>query len=223
MGALRNPTAGPFPRWQRLPWFRSLKAMADSPRGDLLLLDNDSKIVELLSWFLDNQGFTVRVAASFAEARERLAERQPALLISDVDLGIESAVTELPKLSAEGILPPTLVVSGFLDETVRQALFSVPEVLDSLPKPFEFPDLEARVVACLSGGGRGEAVPALEPAVEADVVLEPAAAPTAAPTAGPTAGPEPAALPVTSPPSGAVADPVADDGDDDWIEISPGG
>ena len=131
--------------------------MPDSARGDLLLLDNDSKIVELLSWFLEGQGFTVRVATSFVEARERLAERRPALLISDVDLGLESAVTELPKLSAEGLLPPTLVVSGFLDEAVRQALFDVPEVLDSLPKPFEFTDLEARVVACLAGERRGEA------------------------------------------------------------------
>ncbi len=132
-------------------------------RGDLLLLDNDAKIVELLSWFLGNQGFTVRVAASFAEARERLAERRPALLISDVDLGMESAVSELPKLSAEGILPPTLVVSGFLDESVRQALFSVPEVLDSLPKPFEFTDLEERVVACLAGERRGGPVLAESP------------------------------------------------------------
>lgn len=120
-------------------------------RGDLLLVDNDARIVELLSWFLGNQGFTVRVAGSFAEARQRLAERRPELVISDVDLGVESATVELPKLSAEGLLPPTLVVSGFLDESVRRVLFGVPEVLDTLPKPFEFPDLEAKVAACLAG------------------------------------------------------------------------
>jgi DNA-binding response OmpR family regulator len=173
---------------------------ASAPRGDLLLLDNDSKIVELLSWFLGNQGFTVRVAASFAEARERLAERVPALLISDVDLGLESAVTELPKLSAEGILPPTLVVSGFLDESVRQALFSVPEVLDSLPKPFEFTDLEARVIACLSGQRRAGPDPAAKFASE----------PTSEPIA--EAAPEPPPVKVED-----------EDDDDDWIEISPGG
>lgn len=121
-------------------------------RGDLLLVDNDSKIVELLSWFLCNQGYTVRTAASFVEARERLGERRPDLLISDVDLGVESATSELPKLSAEGALPPTLVVSGFLDDNVRQSILRVPEVLDTLPKPFEFPDLEAKVAACLAAG-----------------------------------------------------------------------
>ena len=167
--------------------------MGDSARGDLLLLDNDSKIVELVSWFLGNQGFTVRVAGSFVEARERLAERRPALLISDVDLGLESAVTELPKLSAEGLLPPTLVVSGFLDKSIRESLFSVPEVLDSLAKPFEFTELEARVVACL-GGERAE--PAAEPA-------RPATAVGSASEGQPGLG--------------------DDEDDDGWIEISPGG
>ena len=185
--------------------------MAEAARGDLLLLDNDSKIVELLSWFLGNQGFTVRSAASFAEARERLAERRPALLISDVDLGLESAVTELPKLSAEGLLPPTLVVSGFLDESNRQVLFSVPEVLGSLAKPFEFADLEERVVACL----RGERVGA--PPVEGALDGAPAAAQDASLGVAPGLS--------SGPPQAAEASPSSEPepDDDGWIEISPGG
>ena len=118
----------------------------------LLLLDNDERIVELLSWFLRERGFEVDVAQSFAVARERIAAARPDLLVSDVDLGTETAVEELPRLSAEGILPPTLVVSGFLDEAVEGRLRAVPEVLDTLPKPFEFNDLEGRIQGCLESG-----------------------------------------------------------------------
>ena len=182
--------------------------MAEPSRGDLLLLDNDSKIVELLSWFLENQGFTVRVAASFAEARERLAERSPDLLVSDVDLGVESAVTELPRLSAEGLLPPTLVVSGFLDEAVRQALFSVPEVMDSLPKPFEFADLEVRILACLRGERGGQPAPLQAPLQAPPGASAAIEIPNELPVAGAEAAPDIAG---------------ADAEDDDWIEISPGG
>ncbi len=184
-------------------------------RGDLLLVDNDAKIVELLSWFLGSRGFQVRVAASFVEARERLAERRPDLLISDVDLGVESALVELPRLSGEGLLPPTLVVSGFLDEAVRQSIFGVPEVLDSLPKPFEFPDLEAKVVACLGSGPRIEPEPAHEIVPAAPpVAVEPPAVPTHPVAAEP--------VPLAPGASAPILD-EDDDDDDGWIEISPGG
>lgn len=171
----------------------------------LLLLDNDERIVELLSWFLSERGFEVDVAQSFAVARERIAAARPDLLVSDVDLGAESALEELPRLSAEGILPPTLVVSGFLDEAVEGRLRAVPEVLDTLPKPFEFNELEERIQACLESGaaiagsaeregGAAEPAPAKAPAQAADG--EP----------GLTAPAEP--------------EPGTDD-DDGWVEIAP--
>lgn len=127
-------------------------------RGEIVLVDNDERIVELLSWFLGERGFSVRSADSFAAAETLFAERAPDLLVSDVDLGVESAVAELPRLAAAGVLPRTLVVSGFLDARVEGALRNVPQVLDSLAKPFEFTDLEAKIVACLER----EPVPAAE-------------------------------------------------------------
>ena len=172
----------------------------------LLLLDNDERIVELLSWFLSDRGFEVDVAQSFAVARERIAAARPDLLVSDVDLGTESALEELPRLSAEGILPPTLVVSGFLDEAVEGRLRAVPEVLDTLPKPFEFNDLEERIQGCLESGaaiagaaeregGAADPAPAEAPAQAADG--EP----------GPTAPAEP--------------ELGTDEDDDGWVEIAP--
>ncbi len=161
----------------------------------LLLLDNDERIVELLTWYLGERGFAVRHVSTFADARAAIAAERPDLFVSDVDLGTESAVEQLPRMSAAGELPPTLVVSGYLDARVRKQLDAVPEVLDTLAKPFEFADLEERVEACLRLAAAGL----------------PAEAPRAAPAAGAAAGPK---LELAS---------EAGDDDDGWIEITPRG
>jgi DNA-binding NtrC family response regulator len=70
-------------------------------------------------------------------------------MLSDNDMGLESALEELPRLHALGVLPPTLVVSGFLDATTSAELTSLGPVLGTLAKPFDFTDLEARVQECL--------------------------------------------------------------------------
>ena len=174
----------------------------DRAMARLLLLDNDERIVELLSWFLRDRGFEVDIAQSFAVARERIAAARPDLLVSDVDLGAETAVQELPRLSAEGILPPTLVVSGFLDEAVEGRLRAVPEVLDTLPKPFEFNDLEERIQGCLESGA------AIAGAAEGE---------------GGAADPAPAEVPAQAAdgePGSTAPEPGTDD-DDGWVEIAP--
>lgn len=118
--------------------------------ADLLLVENDRRLGELIAWFLDKRGFSVRRATSFREARGMIAERAPDLMLSDVDLGGESARDELPRLAAEGILPPTLIVSGYLDPETRADLEAVDRVLGMVPKPFELDDLVARVEGVLA-------------------------------------------------------------------------
>lgn len=110
--------------------------------GDLLIVENDARIVELLRWFLERRGHGVRAAASFAQAREQLAERRPDLLLSDVELGGENARELLPQLSREGLLPPTLVVSGYVDRGLADELLAIPGVVGVMPKPFQFERLE---------------------------------------------------------------------------------
>jgi len=118
--------------------------------ADVLIVDNDERIVELVAWFLEKRGYQVRAAASFEQARERIAERRPELMLSDLDLGAESALEELPRLAAAGVLPPTLVVSGYLDPTIEERLEGLPAVLGTLAKPFDFAALERRVSECLA-------------------------------------------------------------------------
>lgn len=126
---------------------------------DVLIVDNDERIVELVTWFLERRGYAVRSAGSFDGARAALRERRPALMLSDVDLGTQDAREELPRLDREGILPPTLVVSGFLTAELRAELMALEPVMDTLAKPFEFEELERRMVACLAKAGQTPSTP----------------------------------------------------------------
>ena len=122
--------------------------------ADLLLVDNDATIAELIAWVLAREGFTVRTAGSFAAARVCLAQRRPDLMLSDVDLGAESALVELPRLAATGALPPTLVVSGYLDEDKRASLGALRSVVGFLDKPFDPRELTVRVHEALALASR---------------------------------------------------------------------
>jgi DNA-binding response OmpR family regulator len=123
----------------------------------ILVVDNDARIVELVAWFLGKRGFEVRTSESFVQAREMLTASRPDLMLSDLDLGMESALEELPRLEEEGLLPPTLVVSGYLDADSTGRLESIANVRGTLSKPFDFADLEERVVTCLADLRREEA------------------------------------------------------------------
>ena len=109
----------------------------------ILIVDNDERIVELVAWFLERHGYSVRSADSFDGARVAIRERRPDLMLSDVDLGMQNACEELPRLDREGLLPPTLVVSGFLTADMRVELLALEPVLDTLAKPFEFEECQS--------------------------------------------------------------------------------
>ena len=125
-------------------------------RARLMILDNDRGLVDLAAWYLERQGYLVDKATSFREARHLLATDPPDLLLSDVEMGEESGAEELPRLSAEGLLPPTLVISGFLDAELAERLRCLPGVLGTLAKPFDLPDLEQRLEDCLARVAAGE-------------------------------------------------------------------
>lgn len=124
--------------------------------ANLLWIDNDPRLVGLVAVLLGRRGHAVRTASSFAEARAALAEARPDLLLSDLDLGRETGRRELPRLAAEGLLPPTLIVSGFLDRELDLELSAIPGVLGTLAKPFDLERLCERIDACLSEAATAE-------------------------------------------------------------------
>lgn len=118
--------------------------------ADLLLVENDARILELMRYFLERAGHSVRTAPTFAEARKAIAERAPDLMLSDLELGAENGREELPKIARAGGLPRTLVVSGYLDRATATVLESLPNVVGTLAKPYDMPRLLAKVEACLA-------------------------------------------------------------------------
>lgn len=118
---------------------------------EILIVDNDERIVELVSWFLVKRGYSVRKASNFGTARHLLQEKGVDLLLSDLDLGSENALDILPAMQAEGVLPPTLVFSGYLDAPSRERLMALEPVVGTLSKPVEFQVLESCVANYFSG------------------------------------------------------------------------
>jgi len=133
----------------------------------LLIVDNDARIVELTALFLGREGHEVETALSYAEARGRIDERRPDLMLADLDLGHEHGREELPRLAAEGRLPATLVVSGFLDVELEVELGRLEGVRGTLTKPVDLESLAARIVQEVGEEAAAVAPPATA-AVEED-------------------------------------------------------
>jgi len=153
----------------------------------LLIVDNDARIVELTALFLGREGHEVETALSYAEAGARIDERRPDLMLADLDLGHEHGREELPRLAAEGRLPATLVVSGFLDAELEAELGRLEGVRGTLTKPVDLERLAARIVAEVGEGDAAGAPQAPLQAAEEDeegwieiVPLAPGVAPRAA-------------------------------------------
>lgn len=144
--------------------------VAQGPKW-LLLVENDVRILELLCLFLERRGYRVRSAKSLEEARAELNARRPDLMLSDIDLGRSNGREFLPQLSREGVLPRTLVVSGYLDAQLAEELRAVPEVIGVLPKPFEFDRLERRIEEALRAPLRDAPRPETARAASVDVAV----------------------------------------------------
>jgi DNA-binding NtrC family response regulator len=139
-----------------------LAASPSPPSKSLLVVENDARIVELMCLFLGRRGYEVRSARSLEEAREHLAAERPALMLSDIELGRSNGRDFLPQLSREGLLPRTLVVSGFLDADIADELRCVPEVVGVLAKPFEFDRLHRCIEEALQQGGSPSTAPLVD-------------------------------------------------------------
>ena len=186
---------------------------------DLLVVDNDARIADLVAWFLERGGHKPLVVTSYAAAREVLKERTYALMLADLELGVEDGRVELPLLESEGLLPPTLVVSGYLDAEITTALLEIPHVLGTVSKPFEPSELLVRVDEMIALAPAGEVemtIPA--PPLSAITPLEEDAPVEEEPEVLRDVLIEPQATPVTEEKS---SEPVAEE--EGWIEITPEG
>lgn len=129
----------------------------DAPH--LLVVDDDTRIRDLLKQYLTSNGFRVTVAASAADARSKLGGLDFDLLILDVMMPGESGIELTKALRIEKEVPILMLTA--LSETESRVSGLEAGADDYLPKPFDPRELILRVNNILRRGG-----PALTPKVE---------------------------------------------------------
>jgi DNA-binding response OmpR family regulator len=103
--------------------------MDPAPVVNALVVDDDGALRLLLRVNLELDGFTVREAATIADAEEAIRRLRPDVVLLDVHLGGEHTFELLAALRADGI--PVALVTGSVDvEVYRDHADAI------VPKPF---------------------------------------------------------------------------------------
>ncbi len=125
-----------------------MDAASDMPH--LLVVDDDTRLRELLKSFLSRNGFRVSTAASAAEARLRLGALDFDLIVLDVMMPGETGLSLAGELR-RGDDVPILMLTAMVDTKDRIAGLEA-GVDDYLGKPFEPRELLLRIQSILRRG-----------------------------------------------------------------------
>lgn len=128
----------------------------------LLVVDDDTRIRDLLSRYLSEQGFRVTTAADAAEARRRLDGIDFDLLIIDVMMPGESGLALTHALRQSNSVPILMLTALAEGEARIDGLEAGAD--DYLPKPFNPRELVLRINNILKRGGQPE-IPMIEQVV----------------------------------------------------------
>lgn len=134
-------------------------SVLDDDAPHLLVVDDDTRIRNLLKQYLTENGFRVSVAGNAEEARRHLVGLDFDLLILDVMMPGESGI-ELTKALRELRSVPILMLTA-LSETDSRIAGLEAGADDYLPKPFDPRELILRINNILRRGG-----PATTPKLE---------------------------------------------------------
>ncbi|MCC2690191.1 MAG: DNA-binding response regulator, partial [Rhizobiaceae bacterium] len=123
----------------------------DDDAPHLLVVDDDTRIRNLLKQYLSENGFRVTVAGSAAEARRQLAGLDFDLLVIDVMMPGENGVDLTRSLRDQKNVPILMLTA--LSETDSRVAGLEAGADDYLPKPFDPRELILRINNILRRGG----------------------------------------------------------------------
>jgi two-component system phosphate regulon response regulator OmpR len=135
------------------------KAAPDDDAPHLLVVDDDTRIRNLLKQYLTENGFRVTVAGNASEARRKLIGLDFDLLVLDIMMPGESGVDLTRSLRTDKNVPILMLTA--LSETDSRISGLEAGADDYLPKPFDPRELILRINNILRRGG-----PATTPMVE---------------------------------------------------------
>ena len=110
----------------------------------ILIVDDEAQLVLAVKIRLEAKGYEVVTAADGQEALERIAERQPGLVVLDILMPVMdgySCLREINRRFGRGRIPVMIL-------TVRDRmkdLFELEGIEDYIVKPFEHEDLLRRI------------------------------------------------------------------------------
>ena len=142
--------------------------MTDPAPICLLLVDDEPSLREPLASYLERQGFAVAQAASAAEARDFLGDRQPDLVLLDIMMPGEDGLSLCRHLTETRDIP-TIFLTARGEATDRIVGLEI-GADDYVVKPFEPRELVARIRSVLRRAARAAATP--EAPVDEDFLFE---------------------------------------------------
>lgn len=125
--------------------------------ADILLVDDDPKLLEIVSVSLSRQGYRVRTAATGKEALEHATGAVPHLLILDLDLPDMSGIEVLDNIRDENETLPVLVLSAQDDLEARVAALDG-GADEFILKPVSLRELHVRVDSALRRTSRARSL-----------------------------------------------------------------
>jgi len=129
----------------------------DLPESHLLVVDDDTRLAELLRWYLSESGFRVTTAGTASEARAHLARFAFDLVVLDVMMPGENGLDLTRALRREGRVPILLLTAMGEPEDRVNGLESGAD--DYLSKPFEPRELVLRIRNILQRRPAADQVP----------------------------------------------------------------
>lgn len=134
--------------------------MSDTAQTRLLLVDDEAALREPLAEYLSRQGFSVTQAASAADARSRLREDTPELVLLDIMMPGEDGLS-LCRHLVETKDIPTILLTAKGEATDRIVGLEI-GADDYVVKPFEPRELVARIRSVLRRASRAGPPPAAD-------------------------------------------------------------
>ncbi len=131
--------------------------MNEAASTRLLLVDDEAALRDPLAEYLSRLGFAVRLAASAAEARSRLREELPDLVLLDIMMPGEDGLS-LCRHLAESQAVPTILLTARGEATDRIVGLEI-GADDYVVKPFEPRELVARIRSVLRRAAKGGSAP----------------------------------------------------------------
>ena len=123
-----------------------------SSRNTILLVEDCEDLRDIMVQYLldEHPGLSIQTASNGVEALDKITQRAPALLITNINMPRMNGITLLKTLQEKGITMPTLATSGWWTrETLEKELatqgFVPNKAIEFLQKPFRFEELGALI------------------------------------------------------------------------------